>query len=98
MGKKKKDHAVLPMPAIIDDYKKHMGGIDLLDSFLAKYRFKMKSRLVHLSVLAFSYGGTSKCMECVQARIQIARPPSQRNDETTSFSGLCCLSIGESEC
>lgn len=43
-NKKKEDHAVLPMPAIIDDYNKHMGGIDLLDSFLAKYRFKMKSR------------------------------------------------------
>ena len=99
-NKKKEDHAVLPMPAIIDDYNKHMGGIDLLDSFLAKYRFKMKSRrwYIYLFWHFLMVALVNAWMECVQARIQIARPPSQRNDETTSFSGLCCLSIGESEC
>ena len=37
-NKKKKDHAILPMPAIVDSYNSNIGGIDLLDSFLAKYR------------------------------------------------------------
>ena len=34
----------LPMPAIVNKYNKNMGGIDLLDSYLAKYRFLMRSR------------------------------------------------------
>ncbi|XP_067943285.1 piggyBac transposable element-derived protein 2-like [Watersipora subatra] len=32
------------MPAIVADYNNHMGGIDILDSFLAKYRFRIRSR------------------------------------------------------
>ena len=46
--KKKKAYVEVPMPAVIDQYNKHMGGIDLLDSFLAQYRFKMKSRRWYL--------------------------------------------------
>ncbi|XP_067949708.1 piggyBac transposable element-derived protein 2-like [Watersipora subatra] len=32
------------MPSVIGDYNRNMGGIDLLDSYLAKYRYKMRSR------------------------------------------------------
>ena len=42
--KKQKKELDVPMPAVIRDYNQHMGGVDLLDSFLAKYRFRIKSR------------------------------------------------------
>ncbi|KAK6186655.1 hypothetical protein SNE40_005941 [Patella caerulea] len=42
--RKTKQHADVVMPAIIAEYNAFMGGIDKLDSFLAKYRFRMKSR------------------------------------------------------
>ncbi|XP_067940610.1 piggyBac transposable element-derived protein 2-like [Watersipora subatra] len=32
------------MPAIINNYNSYMGGVDLLDSYLAKYIFLMRSR------------------------------------------------------
>lgn len=31
-------------PAIIKEYNRHMGGVDLLDSMIGRYRIKMKSR------------------------------------------------------
>lgn len=43
-----KEHRNFPMPAIVQSYNKSMGGIDLLDSFLAKYRFPMKSKRWYL--------------------------------------------------
>ncbi|XP_067949827.1 piggyBac transposable element-derived protein 2-like [Watersipora subatra] len=46
--KPSKEHRFYNMPAIIQSYNKNMGGIDLLDSFLAKYRFAMKSRRWYL--------------------------------------------------
>jgi hypothetical protein len=42
--KSRKVFQQVPMPAIVGAYNKKMGGIDLLDSFLARYRFDMKSR------------------------------------------------------
>ena len=42
--KKKKQQILVPMPSIVGKYNECMGGIDMLDSFLAKYRFKMRSR------------------------------------------------------
>ena len=42
--KTQKDYRVVPRPAIVKAYNQFMGGIDLMDSFLAKYRYKLKSR------------------------------------------------------
>ncbi|XP_067945032.1 piggyBac transposable element-derived protein 2-like [Watersipora subatra] len=42
--KKAKKRIDVSMPAIVADYNNHMGGIDILDSFLAKYRFRIRSR------------------------------------------------------
>lgn len=42
--KKAKNHANVPMPAIINRYNKHMGGIDILNSFLALYRFRIQCK------------------------------------------------------
>ncbi|XP_067949966.1 piggyBac transposable element-derived protein 3-like [Watersipora subatra] len=42
--KKQKQQVTIPMPALIRNYNSYMGGIDLLDSYLAKYRFLMRSR------------------------------------------------------
>lgn len=47
-SKATKKYEEVPMPAIVGEYNKHMGGIDLLDSFLAQYRFKMRSRRWYL--------------------------------------------------
>ncbi|KAL7839607.1 hypothetical protein SRHO_G00262650 [Serrasalmus rhombeus] len=38
-----KSYTEVERPYIVDAYNKHMGGVDLLDSFAAKYKFSMKS-------------------------------------------------------
>ena len=45
---RKKEYTPVDRPAIIQEYNKFMGGIDLMDSFLAKYRFRTKSRRWYL--------------------------------------------------
>ncbi|KAL0871532.1 hypothetical protein ABMA27_005245 [Loxostege sticticalis] len=42
--KKKKATISIPCPKIIKDYNSHMGGVDLMDSFLGRYRIRIKSR------------------------------------------------------
>ena len=43
-NKKDKVYNDVTLPAVIADYNQNMGGIDLLDSFLGKCRFKLRSR------------------------------------------------------
>ena len=42
--KANKTYVEVERPYIVGTYNKYMGGVDLLDSFTAKYKFPMKSR------------------------------------------------------
>lgn len=42
--KSKKERVAIPCPKIIKEYNAHMGGVDLLDSFIGRYHITMKSR------------------------------------------------------
>ncbi|KAH9631151.1 hypothetical protein HF086_001086 [Spodoptera exigua] len=42
--KKQKRMIEITCPKIIKDYNAHMGGVDLMDSFLGRYRIRVKSR------------------------------------------------------
>lgn len=42
--KKQKKSVQITCPRIIKEYNAHMGGVDLMDSFLGRYRIRMKSR------------------------------------------------------
>lgn len=46
--KKAKKEVIIPCPKIISDYNAHMGGVDLMDSFLGRYRIRVKSRKWYL--------------------------------------------------
>jgi len=46
--KKTKQYIYTDRPEIVHEYNHFMGGIDLLDSLFAKYRYKMKSRRWYL--------------------------------------------------
>ena len=46
--KKEKCQKSLSMPCVIDDYNKHMCGVDLLDFFVASFCFKMRSRRLYI--------------------------------------------------
>lgn len=41
--KKQRRQITIPCPKIIKDYNAHMGGVDLMDSFLGRYRIEIKS-------------------------------------------------------
>ena len=40
---REKTHKILPLPAVISNFTKHIGGIHVLDSFLASIRFDMRT-------------------------------------------------------
>ncbi|XP_044730485.1 piggyBac transposable element-derived protein 3-like [Chrysoperla carnea] len=42
--KRRKERVEIPCPKIIREYNTHMGGVDLLDSFIGRYHITMKSR------------------------------------------------------
>lgn len=42
--KKQKSTVEIPCPRVIKEYNAHMGGVDLMDSYLGRYRIRMKSR------------------------------------------------------
>ncbi|CAG5059299.1 unnamed protein product [Parnassius apollo] len=42
--KKQKKQISIACPKIVKDYNVHMGGVDLMDSFLGRYKIRIKSR------------------------------------------------------
>lgn len=48
--KKKKEIVKVPCPAIVHEYNKHMGGVDLLDSLTSLYKYSIKSRRWYLYI------------------------------------------------
>ncbi|GBP51057.1 Chimeric ERCC6-PGBD3 protein [Eumeta japonica] len=46
--KKAKQKIDIPCPKIVQEYNMHMGGVDLMDSFLGRYRIQIKSRKWYL--------------------------------------------------
>ncbi|CAH4029594.1 unnamed protein product [Pieris brassicae] len=42
--KSKKERVAIPCPKVIKEYNAHMGGVDLLDSFIGRYHITIKSR------------------------------------------------------
>ena len=42
--KKEKKRVEVPSPNLVLEYNKHMGGVDLLDSSLGRYKISMRTR------------------------------------------------------
>lgn len=42
--KTEKRKKLIPCPKVVREYNAHMGGVDLMDSYLGRYRIQMKSR------------------------------------------------------
>lgn len=43
-SRKEKKHVSVPQPRLIDNYNKHMGGVDLMDNFVAAYRIRVRGK------------------------------------------------------
>ena len=48
--KKQETHVQIPMPAIVHEYNKFMGGVYLLDMMTAMYKYRLKSRRWYMYV------------------------------------------------
>lgn len=48
--KKEKKKVAIKCPKVIKEYNAHMGGVDLMDSFLGRYRIKVKSRKWYMRI------------------------------------------------
>lgn len=48
--KKQKKHVEVDIPFTVREYNSFMGGVDLLDCFLSKYRYPMKSRRWYMTL------------------------------------------------
>ena len=52
--KAQKEYVNVPIPAIVQEYNKFMGGVDLLDALTALYKFPMKSRRWYMYIFLHS--------------------------------------------
>lgn len=48
--KTQKKKVMIPCPKIVKEYNAHMGGVDLMDSFLGRYRIKVKTRKWYMRI------------------------------------------------
>lgn len=48
--RKEKQNIYIDCPFIIQEYNKHMGGVDLLDSLIGRYKIKIKSKKWHIRI------------------------------------------------
>lgn len=48
--KKEKKRIPITCPKLTKEYNMHMGGVDLMDSFLGRYRIRMKSRKWYMRI------------------------------------------------
>ncbi|KAJ2937731.1 hypothetical protein O0L34_g19124 [Tuta absoluta] len=53
VDKNEKKRVPVPCPKIISEYNAHMGGVDLMDSFLGRYRIKVKSRKWYMRIFYY---------------------------------------------
>lgn len=68
-GKQKKAIKV-PCPAVVREYNKNMGGVDLLDSLIALYRKKIRSKKwYHRLMFHYRYDHRN-CLAILQERLQ----------------------------
>lgn len=49
--KKIKEKIQIQCPKIISEYNAHMGGVDLMDSFLGRYRIRLKSKKWYIRII-----------------------------------------------
>ncbi|GFQ89898.1 piggyBac transposable element-derived protein 3 [Trichonephila clavata] len=65
--KKTKHRVEIIKPHVIEEYNKHMGGVDLLDSIIARNKILMRSKKWDMKIF-FSFVRSSyrKCMVTVQ--------------------------------
>lgn len=80
----KKQELDVVMSAVIKDYNKQMGGVDILDSVLAKYRSRIKIKtVVCLFVLAQAVDWSCNYMANEQKRSQASETAQKRVVATT---------------
>lgn len=48
--KKEKKQITITCPKLVKEYNAHMGGVDLMDSYLGRYRIRMKSRKWYMRI------------------------------------------------
>lgn len=48
--KKEKKKVHIPCPKLVKEYNSHMGGVDLMDSFLGRYKIRVKSRKWYIRI------------------------------------------------
>lgn len=41
----------IPCPKVVNEYNAHMGGVDLMDSYLGRYRIRMKTRKWYMRII-----------------------------------------------
>lgn len=90
---KKNTSILVQRPKIIEVYNKHMGGVDLMDSMIGRYRIKMRStkwnmkifdHLVEMSIVnawLLYKKVTGKPIKLAQFRAQLAEELCQTSTE-----------------
>ncbi|XP_051528345.1 piggyBac transposable element-derived protein 2-like [Myxocyprinus asiaticus] len=83
-----KTYTEVERPYIVRTYNRFMGGVDLLDSLAAKYKFRIKIETVVLvNLLTHHYSCCDQCLAPLQARLHSAQVFAKRDAEKETVSG-----------
>ncbi|XP_047541815.1 uncharacterized protein LOC125074530 [Vanessa atalanta] len=77
--KSKKERVAIPCPKVIKEYNAHMGGVDLLDSFIGRYHITMKSRNGTVVPPVSSLLAVDRCPEHPNSEVPRAAPRQLRS-------------------
>uniref|UniRef100_A0A3B4ZMF2 PiggyBac transposable element-derived protein domain-containing protein n=1 Tax=Stegastes partitus TaxID=144197 RepID=A0A3B4ZMF2_9TELE len=95
--RKKKKEISVPCPAVVQEYNKNVGGVDLLDSLIALYRNKVRSKKWHHRLI-FHFLDMIIVTTWLLYRRDCEGIGVEKKDQMRLYTFKCCIAEGLCMC